>query len=47
MQSQLPNSDTLNGKKQEEKTDEKWDNLISPNHGKTIRKLRTSRLIII
>jgi hypothetical protein len=44
MQAQIPKSDTLNGKsKEEEMTDKDWDNLISPAHWETIRKLRELR----
>jgi hypothetical protein len=41
MQAQIPKSDTLNGKNQEEAmNDEDIDKLISPAHWETIRKLR-------
>jgi hypothetical protein len=41
MQAQIPKQDTLNGKSQDEVTnDEDMDNLISPAHWETIRKLR-------
>jgi hypothetical protein len=41
MQAQIPKQDTLDGKSHEEMTkDEDMDNLISPDHWETIRKLR-------
>jgi hypothetical protein len=43
MQAQIPKSDTSNGKSQEEMTDEEVDNLITPSHWETIRKLRELR----
>jgi hypothetical protein len=44
MQAQIPKSDSLNGKSQEEEmTNEDLNNLISPAHWETIRKLRELR----
>jgi hypothetical protein len=43
MQAQIPKRDSSNGKSLEEMTDEEWDNLISPDHWDTIRKLRELR----
>jgi hypothetical protein len=43
MQAQIPQLDTLNGKSQDEMTDKDWDNLITPDHWETIRKLRELR----
>ncbi len=43
MQAQIHKSDTLNGKSQEEMTDEDWNKLITPAHWETIRKLRELR----
>ena len=43
MQAQIPKSDTLDGKSQEEMTDEDIDKLISPAQWETIRKLRELR----
>ena len=40
MQAQIPKSDTLDGKTQEEMTDKDVDKLINPAHWETIRKLR-------
>jgi hypothetical protein len=47
MQAQFPKSDTLNGNSQEEMTEDDFNKSISPAQWDTIRKLRTSRLIII
>jgi hypothetical protein len=40
MQAQIPKQESLDGKSQAEMTDENIDNLISPGHWETIRKLR-------
>ena len=40
MQAQIPKQNTLDGNNNEAMTDKDLDNLISPEHWNTIRKLR-------